>query len=136
MPQEDSKQMKAKKWLTIITMIVSVLSLVVAFVIGKCSNCIYYDISMALLGSAVLGFIMSLTEYYVERRKAMEEFWVQAIKILRKLREIEHLDLDAPLGLIIEAFREERSNELFHNLAISPDDKEIKHEAKNNLISW
>ena len=136
MPQEDSKQMKAKKWLTIITMIVSVLSLVVAFVIGKCSNCIYYDISMALLGSAVLGFIMSLTEYYVEKRKAMEEFWVQAIKILRKLREIEHLDLDAPLGLIIEAFREERSNELFHNLAISPDDKEIKHEAKNNLISW
>lgn len=63
--------MKAKKWLTVITLIVSILSLVAAFVIAKDSNCIFYDVSMALLGSAVLGFIMSITEYYVERRKAM-----------------------------------------------------------------
>ena len=68
--------MKAKKWLTIITLCVSIFSLSVACIIGKDSNCISYDVSMALLGSAVLGFIMSLTEYYVEKRKAMEEFRV------------------------------------------------------------
>ena len=78
--------MKAKKWLTIMSLIVSLLALVAAFVIGKDSNCIYYDVSMALLGSAVLGFIMSITEYYVERRKAMEEFWIQATNILKELR--------------------------------------------------
>ena len=77
--------MKAKKWLTIITLCVSIFSLSVACIIGKDSNCISYDVSMALLGSAVLGFIMSLTEYYVEKRKAMEEFWLQSNKILKEM---------------------------------------------------
>lgn len=33
-----------------------------------------YDISLAIFGSALLGFIMSLIEYFTERRKAMEQF--------------------------------------------------------------
>ena len=57
--------MKAKKWLTIITLVITVISLVLAFIIGKNSNCITYDISMAIFGGAALGFIMSFTEYYV-----------------------------------------------------------------------
>ena len=128
--------MKAKKWLTIITLLVSLLSLVAAFVIGKDSNCIYYDVSMALLGSAVLGFIMSITEYYVERHKAMEEFWIQATNILKELRKIKHLDMDAPTNLIIEAFGEERSNEWNLMFSLLSEDKEIQHKAKDNLISW
>lgn len=128
--------MKAKKWLTISTLIVSLLSLVAAFVIGKGSNCICYDISMALLGSAVLGFIMSITEYYVERRKAMEEFWIQATNILKELRKIKHLDLDAPTDLIIKAFGEEYSNEWNQMFSILSEDKKIHHESKDNLISW
>lgn len=128
--------MKAQKWLTITTLTVSIISLVAAFVIGKDSNCIYYDIAMALLGSAVLGFIMSITEYYVERRKAMEEFWIQATNVLKELRKIKHSDLDAPIDLIIGVFREEYSNEQNQIFSISSEDKEIHHEAKNNLISW
>lgn len=128
--------MKSKKWLTIFTLIVSLLSLVVAFVIGKDSNCIFYDVSMALLGSAVLGFIMSITEYYVERRKAMEEFWIQAINILKELRKIKHLDLDAPTNLIIEAFGEDLSNEWNQMFPLLSDENEIQHKAKDNLISW
>lgn len=46
--------MKAKKWLTIITLIITALSLVLAFIIGKNSNCITYDISMAIFGGAAL----------------------------------------------------------------------------------
>lgn len=70
--------MKAKKYLTICTLMVSVVSIISAVLIGKSSNCIGYDIAMALLGSAVLGFIMSITEYYVEKRRAMEAFWLSA----------------------------------------------------------
>lgn len=44
------------------------------------------------------GFIMSLTEYYVERRKAMEEFWLQATKVLNELKKIKYLDVDAPIN--------------------------------------
>lgn len=128
--------MKAKKWLTIITLVVAFLSLVVALILGKDSNCIYYDISMALLGSAVLGFIMSITEYYVERRKAMEEFWIQATKVLKELRKIKHLEADAPLELIITAFGEERSNEWNQMFSMLSEDKEIHNEAKIDLISW
>jgi len=128
--------MKAKKWLTIITLFVSVISLVLAFVIGKDSNCISYDISMALLGGAVLGLIMSITEYYVERRKAMEEFWFQSTKVLKELRKIKYLEADAPLDLIIDAFAEEHSNKWNQILATLFEDKETHHEAKNRLISW
>ncbi|MBF1103297.1 MAG: hypothetical protein HXL50_07270 [Solobacterium sp.] len=128
--------MKAKKWLTIITLIISFLSFVAATVIGKNSNCIYYDVSLALLGSAVLGFIMSITEYYVERRKAMEEFWIQATNILIELRKIQHLDLDAPTDLIIKVFGEKRSNEWNQMFSSLSEDIEIQHKAKDNLISW
>ncbi|MGI6505556.1 MAG: hypothetical protein ACOX2V_04135 [Clostridia bacterium] len=127
--------MKAKKWLTIITLFVATISLVLAYVIGKDNNSISYDITMALLGSAILGFIMSITEYYAERRKAMEEFYIQAIKVLQKLRKIKYLEVDAPLDLVIDAFYEEQ-NKRFQNFATLPEDKETHHKAKNNLISW
>ncbi|MFR6290972.1 MAG: hypothetical protein ACLUKQ_05910 [Peptococcaceae bacterium] len=128
--------MKTKKWLTIITFVVSLLSIIVAFNISKENNSIFYDIAMALFGSASLGFIMSIIEYYVERRKAMEEFWLQATKVLKELRKIKYLDEDAPLNLIIDAFNEEYSNKCNQVFAILSGDKEIHHEAKNKLISW
>ena len=79
--------MKAKKWLIIITLIVSIVSFIIAFVIGKKVLAYIYDVSMALFGSAALGFIMSITEYYVERRKAMEEFWIQAVNVLKRIEK-------------------------------------------------
>lgn len=87
---------------------------------------------MALLGSAVLGFIMSITEYYVERRKAMEEFWIQVINILKNLRKIKHLDLDAPADLVIEAFGEEHSNEWNQVFSLLFDENEIQHKSKDS----
>lgn len=128
--------MKAKKWLTIITFVISLISLVSAFAIGKDGNCIFYDISMAFLGSAFLGFIMSLTEYFVEKRKAMEEFWLQATSVLKRLRKINYLEVDAPYDLIIDAFTEERSNEWHKIIAALSEDKEVHHEAKDKLLSW
>ena len=128
--------MKAKKWLTIITFVISLISLASAFAIGKDGNCIFYDISMAFLGSAFLGFIMSLTEYFVEKRKAMEEFWLQATSVLKELRKINYLEVDAPYDLIIDAFTEERSNEWHKIIATLSEDKEVHHEAKDKLLSW
>lgn len=128
--------MKAKKWLTIITLVITALSLVFAFIIGKNSNCITYDISMAIFGGAALGFIMSLTEYYVERRKAMEEFWLQATKVLNELKKIKYLDVDAPINLIVDAIHEDDSNALKKKFHLLSDDEKISVNAKENLISW
>ena len=91
---------------------------------------------MALLGSAVLGFIMSLTEYYVEKRKAMEEFWLQSNKILKELRKIKYLELDAPVELIKDALLEEQANDWNAKFPLLIDDSGITHKAKSTLISW
>ena len=128
--------MKAKKWLTIITLVITALSLVLAFIIGKNNNCITYDISMAIFGGAVLGFIMSLTEYYVERRKAMEEFWLQANQVLNELKKIKYLDVDAPINLIVDAMHEDNSNVLKEKFHLLSDDEKISVSAKDKLISW
>lgn len=123
--------MKAKKWLTIITGSFSLLSLIAALIIGKSSNCILYDISMAVFGSALLGAIMSLTEYFVERRKVMEQFWDEARKVLNELRKIRYINVDAPHELIYACFLEEESNKWYRIFNDSPSET-----ARNKLISW
>lgn len=126
--------MKAKKWLTIITLVITVLSLLLAIIIGKDSNCISYDISMAIFGGATLGFIMSLTEYYVERQRAMEEFLIQAINVLNELRKIKYLDIDAPINLIADAINEEDSNVWREKIPFLNEKRSVS--AKKKLISW
>ena len=83
--------MKAKKWITIITFGVSIGSLICA-TITACDEKydLFYDVSMAIFGSALLGFIMSLIEYFVERRKTMEYFLTAAYKIYVQLRKIKY----------------------------------------------
>lgn len=128
--------MKAKKWLTIITLVIAIISLFIAIIIDKNSNCITYDISMAIFGGATLGFIMSLTEYYVERRRAMEEFWLQATRVLNELRKIKYLDVDAPIKLTVDAIIEENSNMWKKKIRGLNTDEEISVSAKKKLISW
>ena len=111
--------MKAKKWLTIITLAISIIALVLAFAIG----------------SALLGFIMSLTEYFVEKQKSMEEFWLQATKVLKELRKIKYLDFDAPAELVLNALQEENSNEWIEKFSLISENTKIEHIAKESLIS-
>lgn len=121
--------MKAKKWLTIIAGSFSLLSFIAALIIGKSSNCILYDISMAVFGSALLGAIMSLTEYFVDRRKSMEQFWDEARKVLNELRKIRYINVDAPHELICACFLEEESNK-WHRIFNDPQSE----TARNKLI--
>ena len=102
--------MKAKKWVTFIAAGISAISLICAIV----ANCfcieLMYDISMAIFGSALLGFIMSLIEYFAERRKAMESFLSAAYKVYVQLRKIKLLKLDQPQDLILDCIAEEQHN--------------------------
>ena len=91
---------------------------------------------MAIFGGAALGFIMSLTEYYVERRKAMEEFWLQATKVLNELKKIKYLDVDVPINLIVDAIHEDDSHALKEKFHLLSNDEKISVNAKENLISW
>lgn len=104
--------MKAKKWVTFITAGISAISLICAIVATcPCVNLpLMYDISMAIFGSALLGFIMSLIEYFAERRKAMESFLSAAYKVYVQLRKIKLLKLDQPQDLILDCIAEEQHN--------------------------
>lgn len=123
--------MRGKKWLTVITCITAVAALIIALLIGNEHGCVGYDIAMAVFGSGLLGFFMSLVEYIVERRNAMENFWVVARNSLAELRKIDYINTDAPANLIQACFQEERTNN-FSKIF----DSSVAEESKNALISW
>ena len=105
--------MKAKKWVTFITAGISAVSLICAIIANCVCIDLMYDISMAVFGSALLGFIMSLIEYFAERRKAMEDFLRAAYKVYVQLRKIKLLKLDQPQDLILDCISEEHHNKLW-----------------------
>ena len=68
--------MAAKKWVTIVTFVctIEVIIFIVIFKLYCLENNIGCDIALAVFGSALLGFVMSLVEYFSERKNAMEQF--------------------------------------------------------------
>lgn len=127
--------MRQNKWLVYSTFATTIASLVAAICIGKSSNCIQYDISMAIFGSAFLGFIMSLIQYFAERRIGMEKFWSEACKALGQLKTIPYPDIDAPIDMVMRCFHEEERNLSEKNM---PKELKLrpKHNAKKELIAW
>ena len=108
--------MRAKKWLVLITAPIVVLAFVCLFIIrynNPCYNPIWYDISLAVLGSALLGFIMSLIEYFAERRRSMEAFYVEALNVARVFGKIDYYLPDEPLNVIKDCIVEDNNNTLF-----------------------
>ena len=74
--RKDVLRMAAKKWVTIVTFVctIEVIIFIVIFKLYCLENNIGYDIALAVFGSALLGFVMSLVEYFSERKNAMEQF--------------------------------------------------------------
>lgn len=79
--------MRNLKWIVRITFGICMvcLLLVLLFQNAITARTLLYDIPLAVFGSAVLGFIMSLIQYYSERRKCTERFYLSALTILDKL---------------------------------------------------
>ncbi len=123
--------MRAKKHLTIITAACALLSMITAIFIGKECNCIWYDIFIAIFGSALLGFIISFIEYFGERRNSMEWFYQEASIALNELRKLYPFTEDAATDLLFACFREEERNTMSHLAG-----EESRYEAKDALISW
>lgn len=132
--------MKAKKWLAIITFICSMISALVGiYTHFKCNGGIIYDFSMAIFGSALLGFIMSMTEYFPERKKAMEKFWSETYKVIDAMQKLKYVDIDEPKDIVLAALHEEQNNEYIYSLG-EDEVKSLKlspsHTAKENMIQW
>ena len=132
--------MKAKKWLTIITFICSAISaLIGVYTHFKCNGGIVYDFAMAIFGSALLGFIMSITEYFPERKKTMENFWTETYKVIDAMQKLKYVDIDEPKDIVLAALHEEQNNEYIYSLG-EDEAKSLKlfpsYSAKENMIQW
>ena len=86
---------------------------------------------LAAFGSSLMGFIMSMTEYFTEKRKAMEFFLEAAWKYMSKCKVVQHFSVAEPIKYIKECISEENQNEWAKILS-----SEMKNAAKNRLISY
>lgn len=130
--------MRTKKLLTIATGIVVIISIIIIIVYRKCNNNIYYDMSLAIFGSALLGMIVSVIEYFSERRNSMEMFWQEARKTLFILKKAKPITTREPKNIIIECLGEKASNELFKENEPQAKILGLKQsdEALNKYIEW
>lgn len=114
--------MKAKKRLVIVTWIASGISLLLAilfqfffFGIGNYGevSAFIVNFSFAVFGSALLGFIMSLVEYFVSKKHALENYYLEALKVYNIFSKIEFLLITEPKDLLMEHFSSEMMNNVF-----------------------
>lgn len=126
--------MRSKKWLTIVTGLISITSLI-TIVLYPCASGKLYDIIQAFFGGAALGFIMSFTEYFPTRRAAMERFWDEGFQCLRIITKVKPIALSEPPELLIDAIREKRyaniHGEAFNNLCHYIEQKNLISRDEN-----
>ena len=133
--------MGTKKWTTIVTFICTIVAIafMIIFRLYNFNDNIGYDIALAVFGSALLGFIMSLIEYFSERRKAMEEFWCEAQHVLVQFRNAKCIYLDEPKGLVADCIVENHYNKSAKQFAsgiVEVFDLQESHVFQEKYTKW
>lgn len=123
--------MKASKWLTIITIVLTMISLLMTVLFYFHNIQLAYDIALAIFGGAILGAIMSLIEYYAAKRQSMEVFYLEALKAVADLNKAKYLFTDEPINLVVNCIAEEWSNKWSKSAG-----KPLKQESKIKLIEY
>lgn len=125
--------MRAKRWVTLVTFSLTLVSIVLIIKFKNFECNVEYDIAMAIFGSSILGCIMSFVEYFSERKRAMEEFYQEAIRILAKFRKAKPLQLTEPEELIRNCIFEKMKNDDYVSLKM---DDEVQYTEKVKYLEW
>ena len=97
----------------IVTTLISIVSFMASFVLkfyltGKEVG-FWYDISIGVFGGAILTLITSVIGYRVERRKALEGFWLYIQKILKYFSNYESsMTVEQKIGFFIDLYNQDR----------------------------
>lgn len=97
----------------IVTTLISIVSFMASFVLkfyltGKEVG-FWYDISIGVFGGAILTLITSVIGYRVERRKALEGFWLYIQKILKYFSNYESsMTVEQKIGFFIDLYNLDR----------------------------
>lgn len=122
--------MRTKKRLLISMFIVGIIVLGISFF---CHFKSFYDfwvnLWLAIFGGAVVGFIMALSEYFSEKRRDMELFWVEVTKALRHIYRFQFFHKNDNVELVINCLHELKSN----NFAVLCG-RSKKSNAKDELL--
>ena len=125
--------MRAKRWVTLVTFSLTLVSIVLIIKFKNFECDVEYDIAMAIFGSSILGCIMSFVEYFSERKRAMEEFYQEAIRILAKFRKAKPLQLTEPEELIRNCIFEKMKNDDYVSFGM---DDEVQYTEKVKYLEW
>lgn len=133
--------MRLKIFLMFITLFITVMNIIVIFLFhaGNIESELMYDLSLAIIGSAVLGFLYSLVEYYDSKRLILEKIDNLSWKIKTKIELIRPFTPFEPIDLLIKCFNEESNNEFKRKVEIDCDDNAkqafISHLVQNGHIT-
>lgn len=125
--------MKLKKNLIILTFAISVVDIVIITYIntGFLKSEFVYDLSLAIIGSVILGFLYSVIEYNDSKRQALDKLDKLAWEVKIGLDRIKHFTPSEPIELLIKLFNEESINKIRKIAEIESED-----EAKCEFISY
>lgn len=99
--------MTSKKKLVIVTGVLSFISILTAIVFNYLFKIDFLsDFSFAILGSSLLGFIMSMVEYFVEKNSALEEYYSAALNLISVYSKAKYFIMNEPKELLIAYYNE------------------------------
>ncbi len=103
--------MKEKKWLVVITFSITLISLAGAFYFNFICKYMEFwmNLSFALFGSAALGFLMSLVEYFSAKRDTLERYYRAAENLYNIYSKAQYFVVHEPLELVKAYFSETRN---------------------------
>lgn len=81
---------------------------------------------------------MSLVEYFTERRKAMEQFWIEAEQVLAQFRKAKYIKFDEPEDLVISCIAENYKNRWIQNnpTLAKLSEMEESHQQQDKFMKW
>lgn len=126
--------MKSLKWVSIVTFVCVIFSLIMLIIFFFLGDEWYlgYDISLAIFGSAILGFIISIIQYYAEKRKSMEAFYLESLNLLNTIYKIKYFEFVYEKNKILECIAEEYKKEFSGSTEEIKAKKEIIIEISKN----
>lgn len=89
------------------------------------------NLCIGVIGSALVTLIIYITEYWVERKKALENYYLEAIKILKDFEKIEYVEISSKSRQLTNYLIGDKKEEL-ENCDI---ETLIQNYDKNNLFS-
>jgi len=109
--------LKAKKYGIIVSIILIAISLFASIGLEFAGNHQFLvNIFLGIFGSAFVTLVIYISEYFVEKRKALETFYECTLKLINVFSKIEYFDMKPPIRLIKDYLYEEFSNDIAESI--------------------